>query len=480
MLETFRDLSKANLIPFLIGIYVSLIISLDPFISNYLPLKYLKSIPYSFTITVFILTICLYLIYINSEKIWEKIIPILLVSLIIGDQTKGLTGKGADLADLVVLSAFIIWLIKNFMNEDSRVKWSKFDLLILGLILLAFLSESNTGRISYFRLAKGLKCFGVAFIVVKLITTKDDLYFFIKSLIIIISVSAILGILQELLYLQTGIIFPPTKEIFLAVNTQVINGVIMLRISAFAGITQDFANILAATLSITLFLLLSPIIRDRKRYTLLLIAFLLIFTALYLTFARAAWLAFAVTALIALFFRRPSYSIHFIMALLSILLLCYVTGILDIINNFLYEEISLMGKLGLRNEMNKLGIEASLARHPFIGRGIERSNIYMSNPYRWPPHNTFVQVLAEIGIIGFSIYLSMLLYLIFRLFMVIITVKGSNEKAIATSLLMGLFTLTIYSQFDPDFLRLFPWIYFGLTESAILILGEERQKTLQS
>ncbi|MBI5183944.1 MAG: O-antigen ligase family protein [Nitrospinae bacterium] len=470
ILKIFKKPVKSNLIPFLIGICISLIVSLDPFITNYLHIGYLKHIPYSFTILVLISTICLYLIHINLEKVWKRVIPILLVSLIISDQIKGLIPIAVDPADIVVLSAFIIWLVKNLMNEDSRVRWSKFDLLILGLILLAFLSMINAGQIPYVRLAKGLRCFAVAFIVAKLITTKDNLYLFIKSLIIIISISAILGILQEILFVQTGIIFPPLPQRFNAINIENM----MLRISALAGVTQDFANTLTITLTIILFILLFPTVRDLKKSIFLLIAFLLIAIALYLTNTKPTWLAFIITALIGLFLKRPSYSIHFIMGLSFLSILSYFTGILAKITDLFYSEVSLMGDIAYRTEMIKLAIEASLARHPFIGIGIERSNIYIANPYFWPPHNTFVQIFAEIGIIGFIIYLSMLLYLIIRMLTVILIVKRGDDKTIAISLLMGLFSLIIYGQSDPTFLRLFPWIYFGLVESAILILGGEQ------
>ena len=470
LLYKHKDIAKLILL-ILLGFCIGTIIVLDPFIVNQVSSEYLKTSSYSVTILIFILITCIYLIYIYFDKITQNIVYIAILGIIIGDQTKGIT-PGVDLADVVIIFSVFLWLIQNFMKNRFTFEVNKFNFIILALLFIIFLSMMNGGTKSvvYF-ITKGLRNFLAIFIIIVNVDNKKKINFFIKSLIIVTSISAIIGICQEILFGYAGIIFPARHHVPMGLLVEETAIGTMLRISALVGSQQDLGNILAVTLAISFYLVISLNIRifERKKYVFLCILFMSI--ALVLTFSTGAWLAVVFSTYIGIYFRKASYSIHFVLLSIGVIILAYFTGLLNEFGNFVNSELQLKSDLSVRLQMIRTTIEKAFVQHPYIGRGIGNSPIYISNIYGWPPHNTFVQVLAEIGIMGLIIYSLIFIDTSVKLFAYIVRLKEGKDRTVVTLLLMGFLSLIVYLQFSPFFMQLFPWIYLGILRSTIQVFS---------
>lgn len=467
-------------IALIIGVPVSLFISFDPFISNYLDARdagsIFRIIPYSLPFIFLLICLGFLLVFQNVERIWRKRISIFFTLYIVSFECVSISRVVGtiDLNDLIVLSFLFVWLIDHFINQKETLVRSPLNPLVLVFLIFVILSCVNGGGESMVRIfTTVMKYLVVFFLLLNLLNTKARIRFFMKVFLIVTSFSAIIALSQVLLYAITGKMYignvAPITASLIIEETSFGK---LLRAPAFFGTPQNFAIALCVTLAVSLYYLVSPVLRGFKERVLLLMAILMMPIALIITFTRAAWLGFAVSALLIPYARRVSYAIHYTAVILLIVVIFHLAGVWGYLQKEVKQEIR-QGDIQYRVGLLKSGMEGFTGRHPYIGIGLDQGHKYRPNPYHWPVHNAFAMAAVETGIFGFLVYCSFFVLLATRLIYLISTLRDEKEKTLPKAILVGFVALLIYIQGDPSLHDSLNWIYFALIESTVLVYRRE-------
>lgn len=298
----------------------------------------------------------------------------------------------------------------------------------------------------------------------------------IVTLLISSSVICLLGIIQ---YLFPAIVYPFPKQL-----SEIVSGS-----RVFFGFfhNQNPAASFFSLITIIAFSLLFFWDIGKKTKIALLIFSGLTLTAVILTLSRNAFISVFMIFMIILFFKNRRWFVYgitiFIVSLIIILSFSNpVSNRLKTLTDNKYQNNS------RRIEMWKIAVEL-FKEHPIVGIGkrnwekvlTERKN----NPQKWTfpssidvlghPHNIYLQLLAETGIIGLFLFLAfwgnIVRLLIGRNSQM---TKGSFESAFIKGVLGGLGNLFISNMFD-SFLNAL-WILLLLSFLVGIALGESKQQ----
>lgn len=96
----------------------------------------------------------------------------------------------------------------------------------------------------------------------------------------------------------------------------------------------------------------------------------------------------------------------------------------------------------LRKQFIEVGLRV-FKEHPILGVGIDCFRVYNSQitGYRWYAHNNYVELLADLGIIGFIVYHSGYIYLLFEF------IKKIHDKDSITKMLFSIFVCIMVSAY---------------------------------
>lgn len=184
---------------------------------------------------------------------------------------------------------------------------------------------------------------------------------------------------------------------------------------------------------------------------------------LVLTYSRGAWIAFAVSMIILGIIKKGKFLL-LIMAAAVVVYFLTPSAVKMHANTIFYK--SEPGRISLWKEAFQI-----IEDFPVSGCGINTYAVCAPN-YRITdgggcyPHNCYLQMAAETGILGLSAFL----YFIFRLFKIsfaaLRNMKDRFYDAVLSGLLMGLLGFLIHSFFDTDIYALqlgaFMWVIMGL------------------
>lgn len=193
--------------------------------------------------------------------------------------------------------------------------------------------------------------------------------------------------------------------------------------------------------------------------------FVLSFICLILTYSRGAWMAF-ILCLSVLGVRRRKV---FLFSAFFIVIFLFV---------FFYQSTRVVPSESNWGtyfvwENNRLGYwtrSISIIRdYPFLGSGL---NTYSSVQWQYDtgwggyPHNSYLQMAAETGLIGLSAFLGVIIVLLKNSFENLKWIKDPSIRALLLSFLAGLAGFLIHSFFDTNFysvqLGSFMWVIMGL------------------
>jgi len=172
------------------------------------------------------------------------------------------------------------------------------------------------------------------------------------------------------------------------------------------------------------FALLLPLIEEKKKYIYLLISLSIV--SLILSLSRGAWVASFICAIFFIKKSKPKLKAAFVLIFISIVLvvnyLYYINPMIEVklTSTFLKTSASNLERLN----MILISIEAFLA-HPFLGIGASNFSTFLihhglskfvvaKNIEALTPHNFFLQVTAEQGLIGIFAF-SIILFIVYRI-----------------------------------------------------------------
>jgi putative inorganic carbon (hco3(-)) transporter len=325
----------------------------------------------------------------------------------------GITFSNA-LTEIAVAIIIGLWIVKKIMTKDCGIPGGALTYILMAFILWNALSFFNSGymdestrgllkvvkyaflfmvTIDHFNSRKGIKRFLLYSLSVAFFISLNGIYQYISGTDLIRS--RVIDILDHLYRVSSSFVHP-----------------------------NDFGAYLVVMLTILLSLFFSST-RKFKERILTLLATLLFMWAVFATKSRGAWIGLVI-ALIALFSIKSRKMLVVILLLLLASPLIMPKAVRERFADI--AQIKVSGSAWERTRLWQGAIDMVKA-HPLLGHGV---NTYSKNfpaykPSDYPdsiyPHNSFLQMAAETGIIGAG------LFIIF-LFSLIINVAGGIGKPV--------------------------------------------------
>ncbi len=281
---------------------------------------------------------------------------------------------------------------------------------------------------------------------------------------------------------------------------QYFRGVDFLRNYEWARLTASFSNSnsLATWLNIMIFFLFGLLVSYGKKYLSLKIFCIILIPAMFIcllaTYTRAGWISFVAGFCFILAYLMASIGLkprrNYFLTLLAIVMIFLFLPLQ------LKQKLNLLGNISFRDcttinnrltEKTNLGTDADsifvrlnlwqeasdiIKDRPIIGFGL---NTYSSvapkyRKYEWGgiyPHNSFLQMTAETGILGFFSFA----WFMFNFFKVTIGHIKNHKNTMVLGLLAGIISFLFHSIFDNHLYALqlvvLFWFMLGLTIAVI-------------
>lgn len=479
-------LEKIQLIPIAIGISIACLMFSDFYLVKVLAsffgsTKPFKIFPYevSLCISIAIFIVCILVTKINTLNtvIIQNQEKVFILLLLIGFQTVGVIPGPLDTSDIVFGIITILWLVNVITSERYDIHGSPLNFLNLTLLFFAVFSVINGGLPAIFAMTVLIKAVVTSFFIIDILRRKEWIVYFIKALFVITTISAIIAIIQEIVFYTTGFILAMYDAKFIKLILEQTPFGTFLRVPAFTSMHMFLANFLVTSLLIgfNYFLYSYDTINPREK-RLVIIAMSLTAVALILTFSKTSMVGFTFGIMISVFIKWHTRSIHFLMLILLLGPIIYLTGLSDTIYEKFWNQLELMGDLGNRVELLRRGIEGCIHKHPFIGAGIGMGKKYTQDIYGWGVHNAFVRAADDIGIFGLFVFIGLFIYSYARIIAALTIVEEPKDRAFLTTLIAGLTAYLINIQFQPDFLSYYNWVFVAFIESSVIVLSNESKK----
>ena len=434
-----------------VGIIIGIIVTADPFISNIISNVFdidFKIIPFQFTLVVGLLILavssgyCKYSKFIIKNK--EKILIILIIA---SPQLKSFSLGGLEIADILILFFIGIWFFDGLRKNQFLLNTPLHFLFFLfaGVSLLSCVNGGMGSLLMTIRISKSIV---YALLLTGLIKDRHDIIWTLKILFVITAISSVIAILQEFLFLTTGIVAVGNiSEDARSMMMQKTSFGMVIRPPALFAHQAAFARTLSIIIPILFAFILNKgteIYVNKKTYFPLLV---LMIIAMFLTISRPTWIAILTGLTICLYLKKPSLIIHYLTAIVLLISIAHFTGLTTELQKELYEEMFLAGDLYDRVVLASESLQ-KIGRHPIIGVGVGKASRYTANIHNWPAHNGFIYTMVSTGILGFAAFSFSFLYMFLRLGAIYIS-KNTNFAMLAYSMLCGVSSYIVTIQFMP-------------------------------
>jgi hypothetical protein len=481
-MKIIHNYIKACFVPACLGLLLGLLVISDYYSVNFLVSvlghrDFLKIVPFEFSLCLLII---IGLMILASSVLsrtlsiaLEKPDKVFTVILIIGFQTVGLVQGRFDSSDIFFALLFLSWFINILTTKEYEIVGSKLHVLNAIFFIFALLPAINSGLFTFLSTIPLVKAIITSFMIINIIRTKESVIFFMKTLFLVTTLSAIIGIVQEIVYLLNGRILFSVSEKVLSFLIEKNSLGTFVRVPAFTGMHLFLANFLNVGLLMGLnyYLYFSSFLK-RKEKLFIITAMALMALALVLTFSKTNVFGLALGVSLSLLIKWRSRIIHFAVIFLVIAAVVQMFGYWEKIFDKLALDVE-SGEIGLRLDLIKQGLNGFFHKHYLTGVGVGRGVQYTVNVKGWATHNAFILSAVETGLFGFFMFCSIFLFGFLRL---IITLPGIQEPQMKTALKILLASLLAYVvniQFQPDFSSYFNWILLGFIECAVIVFGKE-------
>lgn len=189
------------------------------------------------------------------------------------------------------------------------------------------------------------------------------------------------------------------------------------------------------------------------------------------TWSRSTWLGLAVTHFFIPVVRWPRIAVPYFLSWGAVVAAGLETGVLQ----KLYEIVKEfnVSSADFRWHMDAIAAQSFLYE-PWIGRGVGGMIDYF-NPYHLEVHNTYLQIAAELGIAGLTVFGLLGAGLSLRLFWVLLRPHHPEDREWVVGVILASGVILIQNMFAMFLWIKYFWFLLALMESVILV--SRRQPT---
>lgn len=382
--------------------------------------------------------------------------------------------------DIFVMVLLTFFVVSIFLDRGTELRLSKTKapiFLIAGLDLVLFISifYSQDKILAFYHYLIFLEGAGIFFLLLAANYDRMKLYL---SLAFSVMIQGLISIFQ--FFVQDS---PACKWLGMARHYPGEPGVSAIETFGPFGVGErwlraygsfDHPNILGAFLAISMLFLAYPLVKKKLKprtleLNICLIAFYLGILGLILSFSRSAWLAVCSATLFLLLYFLLTKNWFGQLKILSLIL---IASFIFIFPFFFYNEL-FVSRLSGQGRLEEKSFDQrakyltqgkrSISEDPFFGTGlgnyIRRQKSKRPDDLYWnfePVHNTFLLIMAEIGIIGSLLFLGLIAWIAVE--------SVSRGNLFNLSILLSLVIMMMFDHFwwSLHFGHLFLWVVWAL------------------
>lgn len=372
-------------------------------------------------------------------------------------------------ATLVVIGIFSLLFLAGIFIRGEEQRFVSTPLNTLYLVLVVCMLLSLVAEVKIYNFLKSMKPFVVFFLLVNFLPRQNFILTFLRWLLVLALLSAIFGFVQEVAWLGFDQILSLVKESSLQRMFETYFGVTIFRIPAMMIGYRTLALYLATALMLTVSALLwrtdKPLLPRRW----LMISLFVLAPALVLTIAKDIWIGVVAGIGLLLILQRPSRMVPAALAGLAgaLALAIAVAVVPGNIDTALQIADEIPKAEQERISLDRDSIEGILhSPYTWFGRGVGSGARYTAHVLRWPAHNAFILVTAELGVAGLIVYLLIYSWVFARAVALNIKVKDGPYLPVVRGLLATLVVALVGAQFEASYLDIFVWTIFATIEAT--------------
>jgi len=455
-----------------LGFLLALFTCLDPPISAWIGID---RFPFMLSAILAAVLVFLLVVFLSRESLWRERDRWAIFIAVGMAQFSGIALGKLDMLEVATVGLFGFWIIQTLAEGDRRLQISPVLFFVLGLYFLSILSMVNRPQVtSYIAFAEKFILF---FLVVDFLRRRPLVKASGRFLIWAGAFSALAAIVQFVAFAFWGKILtldapdenPQSilKPTFLGM---------MVRVIAFFPNPAGLNDYLLFVLPLALFAM--TVTRKGRHKVLYGAVALMMAAAVLLTWSAAALIGVALIAFLFFYIHRPSLSIQYSGLVVLGTIGLYELGFLKVAKR-LFEGFGGASSGSVRMDLLQLGFE-SLRRSPFIGLGIQNfgsfsKNYFPTGPYifKYPVHNAFVQMAAELGIFGGLLFVGVVAFISLRLLWALSGDLG-EEQWIFKGFLLGWIAIVFHMMTEPMAYEGTLWLILGLIEGCAITMARKR------
>ena len=369
------------------------------------------------------------------------------------------------MTNIGIVLAIILWLIKKIMNKDWRLVGTPINIFLILLILVSLFSLINSIKMSSSiggmqKLFKGILLF---FIIVETIKDRKKLRRIVWAALLGLVLVSVDGVFQYL----TGKDFIRGYKFNIGFRYPGQPG--LRRLSASMHNPNDFSSYLVTVIPLAVSMALYYL--KGKKKLLLGLVWLIAFFCMFQTYSRGAILAFTIVMVLFSIIKKDKRLAAALLAMLLILPFLLPRSVVNWSVTHL-NPYEFFVEVGGRRWHWQAAINM-IKTHPFLGVGTNTFSInyesykIAADPLTgWYAHNAYLQLAAEIGILGLAIFLLMLLVVIRNWWRHYKGVRVSDFQAISLGIFGGFISYLIASALESNLqysnLAVLFWAMLGL------------------
>jgi O-antigen ligase len=394
-----------------------------------------------------------------SDALWRRRIPLAVATLLCSFHFWGVRFGPYFTAVHVAMTLLAgLWLLERVSPTQRPWRPSVFTMLNLLFIGAMLNSVLGRGALALRDLVRAVDAPIVALLLVDLLYRDEHFRAALRALVAGTAVSAVVGIgqacLHYFLHLDYSLATPEYRYMY-------VEGGAMLRATALHASANTHAEFLACASLVSLAVAAS--VAGRRHRSRWILAALLMWVALALTLARAAWFAVAL-GLLALPLVLPSRRrLRWAFATSFALAVVLLSGAGA---RVVKQAVELAPQsLEVRTALVLAGVRA-MTDEPWRGVGLHNFAAVASPIERYPVHNTLIQLGSELGFPGLVLFLSLLSWSVMRLARALRAARDPERRAWLAALAAGLLPLGVLMQAQSFGYSEFLWSYLALGEVA--------------